>query len=172
MRRCDIEGCGNKHYARGWCNTHYARWKQHGNPYRERPVILCSIDNCSNKNFGYDLCAKHYARWRQWGDPNTVGHGVWLGDSVSYGGAHRRIYRKRGQASSHPCSHCDDQAKHWALIHGRGYLQQDWYNSLVAYSGDPDDYMPLCVMCHATYDSSRQLATSIDVVLSPITLES
>lgn len=31
-RTCTINGCNNKHEARGWCQKHYARWKVHGNP--------------------------------------------------------------------------------------------------------------------------------------------
>lgn len=30
MRLCEIEGCGRKHYARGWCTKHYQRWENHG----------------------------------------------------------------------------------------------------------------------------------------------
>ena len=32
MRTCDIEGCENKHEARGWCNKHYLKWRIHGTP--------------------------------------------------------------------------------------------------------------------------------------------
>lgn len=31
-RICSIEGCGKPQIARGWCGTHYQRWKKHGNP--------------------------------------------------------------------------------------------------------------------------------------------
>lgn len=31
-RICSIEGCNNVHASRGWCGTHYSRWKKHGDP--------------------------------------------------------------------------------------------------------------------------------------------
>lgn len=46
MMLCSIEGCRNKHFARGWCNTHYYRWRRHGDPLaarhplRQRPLHL------------------------------------------------------------------------------------------------------------------------------------
>lgn len=36
-RTCTINGCGNRYEARGWCRTHYMRWRRHGDPeHRER----------------------------------------------------------------------------------------------------------------------------------------
>lgn len=32
MRRCSIPGCRREHYARGWCNPHYQRWRTLGDP--------------------------------------------------------------------------------------------------------------------------------------------
>lgn len=32
MKTCTIEGCSRKHIARGWCHTHWSRWKSHGDP--------------------------------------------------------------------------------------------------------------------------------------------
>jgi hypothetical protein len=29
---CIIEGCGKPGYCRGWCGSHYDRWKHHGDP--------------------------------------------------------------------------------------------------------------------------------------------
>ena len=32
MKTCNIEGCSNRHEARGWCDRHYWRWRAHGDP--------------------------------------------------------------------------------------------------------------------------------------------
>ena len=29
---CSIEGCERKIHARGWCSTHYSRWRRHDDP--------------------------------------------------------------------------------------------------------------------------------------------
>ena len=29
---CSIESCGNKVFARGWCQAHWTRWRRHGDP--------------------------------------------------------------------------------------------------------------------------------------------
>lgn len=31
-RTCAIDGCLGRHYARGWCQSHYGRWQRHGDP--------------------------------------------------------------------------------------------------------------------------------------------
>lgn len=31
-RVCDVEGCGKPSKSRGWCNTHYERWRKNGGP--------------------------------------------------------------------------------------------------------------------------------------------
>lgn len=34
--QCSIDGCGNPMYLRGWCNSHYLRWRRHGDPMAGR----------------------------------------------------------------------------------------------------------------------------------------
>ena len=29
-RSCEIDGCGRRHFARGWCHRHYVRWRNSG----------------------------------------------------------------------------------------------------------------------------------------------
>lgn len=31
-RICSVEGCGNRHYSRGWCRKHYSRWQRNNDP--------------------------------------------------------------------------------------------------------------------------------------------
>lgn len=40
IRRCEIEGCENKHAARGYCKMHHLRWWKYGSPHTRRIVIL------------------------------------------------------------------------------------------------------------------------------------
>lgn len=31
-RTCSVPGCDSRHYGRGWCQKHWARWRDHGDP--------------------------------------------------------------------------------------------------------------------------------------------
>lgn len=31
-RLCSIDGCGKKHFGKGWCNAHYSQWRTYGDP--------------------------------------------------------------------------------------------------------------------------------------------
>lgn len=52
---CSIEGCCNPHDSRGWCSTHWRRWKLYGDPlalkspkpYAERITEKIKIDSVS-----------------------------------------------------------------------------------------------------------------------------
>jgi len=32
MKTCSVEGCNDKHHAKGYCRKHHTRWSRHGNP--------------------------------------------------------------------------------------------------------------------------------------------
>lgn len=69
-RTCSVEGCENKHLARGLCSLHYQRLKHSGDfiprpkPDPERP---CSVDGCTNNGHLKGMCTKHYHRMRRHG---------------------------------------------------------------------------------------------------------
>ena len=66
-RKCSVEGCGQKHYAKELCNKHYKRLRNTGQlEDRDRS---CSVEGCCNISVGHKLCLMHYTRMRRHGDP-------------------------------------------------------------------------------------------------------
>lgn len=78
-RVCKIEDCGHRLYARGWCNRHYLRWRNHGDPEGGGPLRqpapldgLCEVERCDKPAQSRGWCGKHYQRWYKYGDPLIV----------------------------------------------------------------------------------------------------
>lgn len=70
-RTCSIPDCDRPVDARGWCKTHWMRWKRHGDPLGSappRPERRCSLDDCDRKHYAQGLCEPHYARTLRHGD--------------------------------------------------------------------------------------------------------
>lgn len=66
---CAVEGCGNKHAARGWCSTHYIYWRAHGYPVAKSPPRIygmknCTVEGCNRPYEARGFCAAHYLRSR------------------------------------------------------------------------------------------------------------
>lgn len=38
-RTCSIEDCERPSRKRGWCQTHYGRWREHGDPLHGGPIV-------------------------------------------------------------------------------------------------------------------------------------
>lgn len=70
-KTCTMPDCDTRVAARGLCNKHYSRWKQHGDPTVFLPVRYhgCAVDGCDGDHKSSGYCLKHYKRWRRWGDP-------------------------------------------------------------------------------------------------------
>lgn len=69
MKLCTVEGCGKALRARGYCTTHWARWRRHGTTdLPPKPVRreICTVPKCQKKaerGFGAEsICLPHYMR--------------------------------------------------------------------------------------------------------------
>lgn len=66
---CSIQGCDKPKWARGWCGTHYQRWRTTGDVggaelLLAKPKGRCSVDGCRKPaHYGLaQLCKGHYLR--------------------------------------------------------------------------------------------------------------
>jgi hypothetical protein len=154
--KCSVDACDKAVVARGWCRTHYMRWKRHGdvNTVKRQSGRVCSIEGCGKPHQSRGWCWTHYERWRTHGDPLfEAEHSQWLGDAVGYAGAHERLRREQGPASSRDCVDCGAPAEHWSLKRDyRGDLKKNDQDQI--WTLDWDDYEPRCVPCHREYDKT------------------
>lgn len=90
-RLCSVEECKKPHAARGYCKTHWKRWKKHGAPIVvERIRGTCSVEGCGRAHKARGYCSMHWSRWKKHGDPQ--GGGRWFaGDLLDKMAARLRI---------------------------------------------------------------------------------
>lgn len=77
-RTCSIDGCDKPRYGKRWCNTHYMRWRRHGDPHRGGAVKRqsgtgqpCTVPQCSAPVVASELCESHYRRAKRHGTPEA-----------------------------------------------------------------------------------------------------
>ena len=82
--------------------------------------------------------------------------------TITYGGAHMRVRRKRGPARDHPCVGCGQNATNWSYNHGEAMYEQeqamkgsDGNVSVLRYHPNPSYYSPRCYQCHRQYDAEQ-----------------
>ena len=76
------DDCPKPAFRRGWCTTHYERWKTHGDfttvkkPGKPRQLGDCPVDDgrgrCGRPAVARDMCSKHWQRWKKFGDPTVT----------------------------------------------------------------------------------------------------
>jgi len=67
-KTCKINGCDGPVFGRGWCNKHYQRWKNNGDPLlakrRFRQALTCEFLACGKPGY---LPRRHRLReMRSW----------------------------------------------------------------------------------------------------------
>jgi len=119
------------------------------------------------------MCNAHHQRLRLTGQIGSVeilpkgtfvvtlsgpDHPFWRGDDVGYDGVHQRLANSRGRASTYHCEHCHAPAAHWAWNQQITTATRTEERRNLRYSVNPDDYIPLCVTCHARFDQKGRMS--------------
>lgn len=174
---CSVDGCDRGAVVKDMCRAHDMRSRRGADltkPLRTYdPGRICSVEDCERVAQSRELCKMHAKRDRKYGDPNITKpqhwpapprgeqHHNWLGDKISYDGAHWRVIRARGLASIHACTQCSKQASDWAYAHSDPKPLTEIVNgSLLEYSSDPAHYIPLCKTCHMAGDAAYRKSVS------------
>jgi len=66
---CSVEGCGKAVKARGWCGTHWTRWRRWGvvELRPSAPAQICTVSECNRVVKARGWCSTHYRRWQRHG---------------------------------------------------------------------------------------------------------
>jgi hypothetical protein len=73
---CPVDGCEKRRLGKGYCRTHYERWKEFGDPLIFR---VCIIEGCSRfaPSGKRGWCLMHYTRWAKHGDVGEAEPRIW-----------------------------------------------------------------------------------------------
>lgn len=97
---CSVPGCERKHYARGFCGTHYKRQRTGRDPFGPRlnnnglprgSVRTCSVEGCDGKHQAQGYCNLHYMRLRKFGSAEATGKWV-RGDGHVCKDGYRKVF--------------------------------------------------------------------------------
>ena len=58
-QHCSVEGCKRPYRAKGFCNTHFKKWRDGEMPQKSRYKI-CGEEKCRQPMFRHGKCEEHY----------------------------------------------------------------------------------------------------------------
>jgi len=64
MNKCILPACEGEHYAKGFCEKHYRRWKRgpgHWKGYLDLQQCLF----CGGEVYAKGVCRNHYEQWKR-----------------------------------------------------------------------------------------------------------
>lgn len=94
FKNCAVAGCDRNAHRdgagkRGWCVSHYEKWRKYGDPLIGRVNLLsasatgvCKIDGCTDVHHSNGYCGKHYYHFKAKGNP--LGGGTSPGDPIAW----------------------------------------------------------------------------------------
>lgn len=76
---CTIQGCEQPAARKGWCWSHYKRWKAHGDPniVKRGAQATCAIPGCDKPHNSLGLCRGHYTRYQRDGGHKNIELPLW-----------------------------------------------------------------------------------------------
>jgi len=116
---CAVDGCDKPHDAKGYCNSHYAKFRRYGNPLEPSKMrgkyqgASCLVDTCNEFAKANNYCGAHNARFKKYGDPlgyrlrkerKVCGNLTCerLAQTGGYCDTHKRWFNKTGDANVRP----------------------------------------------------------------------
>lgn len=181
-RTCSIDGCRRKAKTRGWCGTHYERWRRHGDTAKVFPLGPPKPDDAEAvmDDAGFDIIEPYpgsntpwKARCRSCGQESTPCY-----QTVKRGGGCIHCYHRglvaegspfwKGDSITYAGAHdrvrahrgrasdhrcVDCSSAAYHWSYDGGSAKERIGKEGKPYSPDPDDYSPRCVPCHSAYDN-------------------
>lgn len=72
MRTCEVNGCANKHYSKGYCSKHRQRLANTGKLTIDILPDICSVSGCNGARRRLGFCHKHYYRYHRHGSTDAT----------------------------------------------------------------------------------------------------
>ena len=131
---CSISGCTRPRSSRGWCNTHYERWRRNGD------LIVRTTDAPDGTR--RIIKQNGYFRIKAAGHPLA-----WGGSAQDWLLEHRQVLYEAIGPGEHPCHWCGARIE-WDGS-GKRELLADHVNGVRA-DNRPENLVPACRRCNST----------------------